>query len=165
LNSNQKKEIIKQKNEPGNGINDPQIYIINNEVNSWQKFFIESLDYLNSKENNKLQNFTDVMKEHLINNNSVNNKPFSKKNYFKVTKDLSNEYLLDSNSNNEIKVLKNSKAIYVNKYLLNSYSTSRALKKLKKIKFVIRNKRSSKYRGVSKNGSKWQVLIMINNKK
>ena len=53
----------------------------------------------------------------------------------------------------------------MNKYLLNSYSNSRAIKKLKKIRFIIRKKRSSIYRGVSKNGSKWQVLIMTNNKK
>ena len=53
----------------------------------------------------------------------------------------------------------------MNKFLLNSYSTSRAIKRLKKINFIIRKKRSSKYRGVSKNGNKWQVLIMINKKK
>lgn len=38
------------------------------------------------------------------------------------------------------------------------------MKKSNKINFVIRKKRSSKYRGVSKNGSNWQVLIIINNK-
>ena len=31
--------------------------------------------------------------------------------------------------------------------------------------FLKNNKRSSKYRGVSRNGNKWQVLIMINRKK
>ena len=71
----------------------------------------------------------------------------------------------EDDQNNEIKVLKNKKAVYVNRYLLNSYSTSRSLKKLKQSKFEIRKKTSSKYRGVSKNGNKWQVLIMINNKK
>ena len=68
-------------------------------------------------------------------------------------------------TNNEIKVLKNNKVVYINKDLLNNYSISRAVKKYKKINFVIRKNRSSKYRGVSKNGNKWQVLIMINNKK
>lgn len=72
---------------------------------------------------------------------------------------------MNSESNNEIKVLKNNKVVYMNKFLLNSYSTSRAIKRLKKINFIIRKKRSSKYRGVSKNGNKWQVLIMINKKK
>jgi hypothetical protein len=68
-------------------------------------------------------------------------------------------------TNNEIKTLKNNKVVYINKSLLNSYSTSRTIKKFKKINFLIRKKISSKYRGVSKNGSKWQVLIMANYKK
>ena len=68
-------------------------------------------------------------------------------------------------TNNEIKVLKNNKLVYLNRKLLNTYSTSRAVKKFQKINFIVGKKRSSKYRGVSKNGIKWQVLIMINNKK
>ena len=76
-NSNKKIEIIKQKNESGNGINEQQ-NLINNEVKSWQKFFDESLDNSKSKGNNKIQNITDDMKVHLINNNSINNNPFSK---------------------------------------------------------------------------------------
>ena len=36
---------------------------------------------------------------------------------------------------------------------------------LSKINFSKSFKRSSKYRGVSRNGNKWQVLIMINRKK
>ena len=35
----------------------------------------------------------------------------------------------------------------------------------KKIIFVGVGKRSSKYRGVSKNGNQWQVLIMVNKSK
>jgi len=65
----------------------------------------------------------------------------------------------------EIKVIKNRKIVYINKCSLNSSSKEGAIKKLKAINFVIRNERSSKYRGVSKNGSSWQVLIMNNNKK
>ena len=68
-------------------------------------------------------------------------------------------------TNNELKVLKNRKLVYLNKKLLNAYSTSRALKKFKKINFIVGKKRSSRYRGVSKNGNKWQVLIMNNKKK
>lgn len=60
---------------------------------------------------------------------------------------------MDLDSNNEIKVLKNRKIVYVNKDLLNNYSTSRTIKKLKKINFVKINKTSSKYRGVSRNGN------------
>ena len=84
--------------------------------------------------------------------------------YFNIIKN-NDKYSFDEDQNNEIKVLKNKKAVYVNRYLLNSYSTSRSLKKFKQSKFEIRKKTSSKYRGVSKNGNKWQVLIMKNNKK
>ena len=50
-------------------------------------------------------------------------------------------------ANNEIKVLKNKKFVYLNKKILYAYSTSRAVKKFQKI------------------GNNWQVLIMIKNKK
>ena len=80
-------------------------------------------------------------------------------------KNIIEKNIADLQTNNEIKILKNNKIVYINKNLLNSYSTLRAVKKFKKINFLIRKNRSSKYRGVSKNGSKWQVLIMINKKK
>jgi len=82
-----------------------------------------------------------------------------------LTKDIIKKHLLDFNTNNEIKVLKNRKIIYINSDLLNNYSTKRYFKKLKKINFIRKYKTSSKYRGVSLNGNKWQVLIMENNKK
>ena len=72
---------------------------------------------------------------------------------------------MECNTSNEIKVLKNKKIVYINTGLLNNYSTSRYIKKSKKINFVKRNKTSSKYRGASRNESKWQILIMANNKK
>ena len=72
---------------------------------------------------------------------------------------------MNSEASNEIKVLKNKKVLYINTNLITSYSTTRSIKKLNKIKFIIINKRRSKYRWVSKNGNKWQVLIMVNHKK
>ena len=63
-------------------------------------------------------------------------------------------------NNNEIKVVKNNKVVYVNSYLLKSPSTSRKIKKLDKVAFISRSKRSSRFRGVSKNGNQWQVLLM-----
>ena len=68
------------------------------------------------------------------------------------------------NKNNEIKVFKNKKIVYINQSLLNSYN-SKNLKKVKNIAFIGETKRSSKYRGVSKNGNQWQVLFMNHNKK
>lgn len=70
-----------------------------------------------------------------------------------------------NSNNNEVKVLKNNKVVYVNSSLLNSYYTYKNLKIVDKISFVGRSKRSSKYRGVSKNGNQWQVLIMLDKNK
>jgi len=79
-------------------------------------------------------------------------------------KEMTNEKVSSSFSNfennNEIKVVKNNKVVYVNSYLLKSPSTSRKIKKLDKVAFISRSKRSSRFRGVSKNGNQWQVLLM-----
>ena len=121
-----------------------------------EKFFDEALYNSDPKESNKIQDIEDNIQKTLITN--------TKNNSF-TDKFLTKKHISDSQFNNKIKVLKNNKLVYVNKDLLNSYSSSRAIKKLKKINFIIRKNRSSKYRGVSKNGNYWQVLIMINKKK
>ena len=90
------------------------------------------------------------------NNININNKELFFVNHEKNAKD---------NKNNEIKVFKNRKIVYINQSLLNSYNTSKNLKKVKNIAFIGKTKRSSKYRGVSKNGNQWQVLFMDHNKK
>ena len=108
--------------------------------------------------------FSNNIQRNLINNHVKNNNPSKKLKLFNVKK-IIEKNLLNSEANNEIKVLKNKKVVYINTNLLTSYSTARSIKKLNKIKFITINKRRSKYRGVSKNGNKWQVLIMVNNKK
>jgi hypothetical protein len=152
---------INQKNESGNDRNYPQYSLINVEANISKKIFDESLDNSNSKENNKSNIITDDKKTNLINKNSISNNSLNKITYFNVTKNInicsdkfSDKCPFDIDNNNEIKVLKNKKAVYINRNLLNSYSISRALKKFKKNKFVIKKKNTSKYRGVSKNGNK-----------
>ena len=70
-----------------------------------------------------------------------------------------------NDKNNEIKVLKNKKVVYINSSLLNSYSTSKNIKIFNKMTFVCKNKRTCKYRGVSKIGNQWHVLMMINKTK
>ena len=67
--------------------------------------------------------------------------------------------------NNEVKVFKNRKIVYINQSLLNSNNSTKNLKKVKNIAFIGETKRSSKYRGVSKNGHHWQVLFLNKNKK
>ena len=115
-------------------------------------------------------NFINKSKNSLDNNDITNDN--KKNNYFNVThepekpkKKIIRKYISLKESNNEIKVLKNNKVVYVNTFLLNSYSTSKNIKKLNKIAFIGRNKRSSRFRGVSKNGNQWQVLMMINKNK
>jgi len=64
------------------------------------------------------------------------------------------EEMINQNSN-EIKIMKNNKAVFANN--IDSFSKINKIK-IKKILFKIRKrKRGSKYRGVSKNGKKWQV--------
>lgn len=128
-------------------------------------------DKKNLNENiNENNNSTDMSNSAPIpNNDSI----IKKKNYFNIThiknekskKKENKKIISQSENNNEIKVLKNNKVVYVNTFLLNSHSTSKNIKKLNKIVFIGRNKRSSQYRGVSKNGNQWQVLMMINKNK
>ena len=152
-NSKEKIENTKQKNESRNNSNFG--------VNNFKKIFDESLDIPNPKENNKININTDDKKTNLINMNSIKNNSFTKAKNFNIIKNISN---FGSNNKREIKVLKNKKAVYIDRYCLNANSPSKNIKKLKPNKFIIRKKTSSKYRGVSKNGNKWQVLIQINNK-
>jgi hypothetical protein len=106
----------------------------------------------------------DLSKVKIYQNNTCSKKNFSNVvQEDKPKKTLIKRNVLNTENNNEIKVLKNNKVVYINTYLLNSYSSSRNIKTLNNIAFVGRNKRSSQYRGVSKNGNLWQVLMMINN--
>ena len=97
----------------------------------------------------------------------------NKKRIFEVTrvkekkhiKKLPNKKNILIENNNKIKVIKNNKAVYDNSFLLNAYPKSRNIKTLNKVFFVGINRRGSKYRGVSKNGNQYQVLIMANKKK
>ena len=137
-----------RENELDPNLNDKEISFINinKEVND---------NNLNSSSNNNIQNFFKTDKK--INENS-------KKNIFNVTyidgEDNENLYKHYNPNNNEVKVLKNNKVVYVNSSLLNSYHTYKNLKFVNKESMPGKSKRSSKYRGVSRNGNQWQVLIM-----
>ena len=144
----------KQQREIENVRNDPKPYPIKKEMINFEKFFGETYNSY-PQENIKFQTDKDHILSSLINNNSTKN---NQKNKFK-------KHIFGFQTNNGIRILKNNKLVYLNKKLFSAYSNSRAIKKFKKINFIVGKKRSSKYRGVSKNGNKWQVLIMINNKK
>lgn len=151
---------IKKRIETEKDRNVPHLYPINYEEINSEKYFNETPNNSNPKESNIIQAITDNTQSSSIKNNYI-----IKQERFFTEKILIKNNNFNPKDNNEIKVFKNNKFVYLNKNLLNSYSTSRAIKTMKKINFITRKKRSSKYRGVSKNGSKWQVLMMINNKK
>ena len=72
------------------------------------------------------------------------------------------EEIMNKNSN-EIKVMKNNKVVYANN--IDSFSKISIIRTKKKIFNIIKRKRGSKYRGVSKNGNQWQVLMMFRHSK
>ena len=157
-------ENNKQQNILKNFMNVPQLYPVNKEIINKEKFNSEEYNLYPEKDE-KIQIITDEIKRSLLNNNCTQNNHKMKPKYFCIKKNLIKKHILDLQTNNEIKVLKNNKIVFINKNLLNKNFVIRGIKKLKKFNFIIRKKRSSKYRGVSKNGRNWQVLMMKNNKK
>ena len=72
------------------------------------------------------------------------------------------EEMMNQNSN-EIRVMKNNKVVYANN--IDSFSKINKIGNKKNLFDIIKRKRGSKYRGVSKNGNQWQVLMMFHNSK
>ena len=147
----------KQESELINFRDESKLYPINYEICNFQKSFDKTADYANP------EIIPNDIQRSLSNNHIKSNNPSKKLKLFNIKK-IIKKNLLNSDASNEIKVLKNKKVVYINTNLVTSYSTTRSIKKLNKIKFIIINKRKSKYRGVSKNGNKWQVLINVNHK-
>lgn len=108
---------------------------INNNLNENYSKFIPSLKHI---ENKRYENTS----ENIISNTNSGSTMTKNNKYF----------------NNEIKVKKNNKVVYMNSYLV-KYNTPQKVKKDGE------NKRSSQYRGVSRNGKQWQVLMMANRNK
>jgi hypothetical protein len=82
-----------------------------------------------------------------------------------IENNCSKKYDEDHNKRSEVKVMINNKLVYSNSTGTNLYHYSNNAQKSKKIIFIDVGRRRSKYRGVSKNGNQWQVLIMINKSK
>ena len=131
--------------------NNPQFQY--NEIKRGQNFLLNN----NQISENNLNFLSNNINNSIYNQNNNNLKDLKEK----PNKDAESSLLNNNENNNEVKVLKNHKAVYVNSYLLNSPSSSKKLKKLNKIAFIGKSKRSSRYRGVSRNGNQWQVLIML----
>ena len=156
----------------GNQLNDFLFYKEKNKENFNYNINQIVNDNTNNSANNNANNNANINSTDSSNFEGIpNKKTIKKKVIFKVfhiknkKPKLIKKNLNQTENNNEIKVLKNNKVVYVNTFLLNSYSTSKNIKRFNKITFIGRNKRSSRYRGVSKNGNQWQVLMMINKNK
>ena len=159
--NNSKLEKVNQLNESRKVVNEKKSEPFNYQTNNFKKLLNEYSNNLIQEENKNPKFIIDYYKEgNLINNDSKVNNLSTKLKYFHNDKNI-----INFGTSNEIKVFKNKKMVYINRGLLKNYSISRNIKKLKKINFVKRNKTSSNYRGVSRNGSNWQVLIMVNNKR
>ena len=164
-----------------------------NKINNYQGNFVNNnIDNFNNRTENELINIYPNLNENKIriNNETMDNENHMiisqnnmqndfdmvknqnktiKKNIFNVTyindENDNNINRYNNTNNNEVRVLKNNKIVYVNSSLLNSYYNYTNLKFVDKGYKPKRSKRSSKYRGVSKNGNQWQVLIMLDKNK
>ena len=105
--------------------------------------------------------------------NNINPKTFQNENYFE-----SNDFSQIPHPEKIIRTIKNKKVVYcqgdfnsINQYpqnyILNEIRASNKISINNKEKEINKNRglRGSKYRGVSKNGNQWQVLIMKKKKK
>ena len=160
ISNSNKLEKINQINKSRNVINEIQPDPINYETNNFKKLLSESLRNLKQVECNEAKIFINDKEGNLFNNSFT-----TKLKYFNLEKNISKKCILDDDAKNKIKVLKYKKLVHINTDLLDKYSIKKLLTKPKTINFVKRSKTSSKYRGVSRNGNKWQVLIMGNNQK
>ena len=112
-------------------------------------------------ENLNIYNNLNITKDKYKSLNENKNKEILEKkiNYFisNVKKEINSNFNNIELFNNEMKIIKNNKTVFMNKFLIKEKKN----KLFKDIKY----KRRSKYRGVSKNGIGWQVLMKFKSKK
>ena len=140
-----------------------KIFTIFNNLTKFEKTKYIRLNFLGNKRNSdtynkfyfeKTNNFNklNTIKNKMIESNNENGKTEFLQ---KKINSFNNLNKLKKNKkfwNNEKKIIKNNKTVYMNKFLIKEDK--------KTFRTNWGNKRCSKYRGVSKNGSGWQVLMM-----
>ena len=144
-------------------------YHENNQFNSQNKNIFHNFKYnnynflgeYNKKEiNNQLINHYLESPNNIINNSKIYAKNKCKENEINITNNNNNINLIEEELfGNHTKVIKHKKTVYVNKLALKEKDI------IKKNKRNGNARRSSKYRGVSKNGIGWQTLMMCKNNK
>ena len=180
LNNKRNSSNKKQENKNFNNHNDSITNFYNNEIikslknikkkkifniiktvkNNKKKFFTFNHNlYKIQKSNYIFLNKSDKIKNEL-NNSIVNNDNDNiciNENIDSNDINLQNNINKTSNFSNQVKVKKNNKLVYANKSLIKP-------KLQKKNCSEKKDKRNSIYRGVSKNGNKWQVILFYNSK-
>ena len=86
------------------------------------------------------KSFIENNKTKIISEDIINNEPSNVLKYFNGNKNIIEKSIFEYDCNNEIKVVKNRKAVYINTNLFNSFSTSKNIKKTNKINFIIKKK-------------------------
>lgn len=137
---------------------------IKEDINKINNIYYKNIKGSPNDKNNTKDSFDYIKSKNSLSNKNIIFEVYRTKEK-KQKKKLSNKKIIQNENNNQIRVFKNKKLVYVNSFLLNSNSTSKTIKRLNKVNFIGINRRGSKYRGVSKNGNQYQVLIMINKKK
>lgn len=100
--------------------------------------------------NNSIQINKSALNQNQLNISKINKNNNSKEN------NLTNDINKISNFSEGIRIRKNNKMVFINKSLI---------KPKKKNKEIKEKKRRSRYRGVSKNGNKWQAIMFYNKNK
>ena len=116
------------------------------------------------QKNDSLRNEKVDSKNDLIFTDNKKNNNGKQNNLFKVM-NINNVDNKKEIIKNDEKIMINNKYVYANPNEIDLLPYSNMHRNSKKIIFVGVSKRSSKYRGVSKNGNQWQVLIMVNKSK
>jgi len=144
---NKKRDFSKKK--------DKNIFSNNNDDDNNKSNKIENCNYFYINKSN--------LKENELNNSTINknideeiNKKIKENIYIKEENNSKDNINKKNVFSNDIRVKKNNKMIYINKYLIKEKS--------KKKKNIEEKKRKGRYRGVSKNGNKWQTLLSYKNK-
>ena len=134
---------------------DNNIFSNNNDNDNNKSNIIENCNYIYINKSNPQKNE--------LNNSTINkniDEEINKKNKDNISIKEENNSKDNINKNNvfsnDIRVKKNNKMIYVNKHLIKEKS--------KKKDDIEEKKRKGRYRGVSKNGNKWQTLLSYKNK-
>ena len=128
---------------------------------------LSRINHINNYNLNINNNINNIFNSIIMNNqeknyNLINNNLIYNNNIFEQNKNDNDKAQINPSENgnsHNIKVIKNNKVVYADPNFVNEYTL---FKKENKNKKIIKGKRRSIYRGVSKNGNQWQVLMVHN---